>query len=189
MEGGIKRKHNRGCGFQGLGQETPCQKSQQYGEGNIHHYCLKHYNQSLQHQQGTEQPRSTNPVDGHIIVSAFSSIWQDELHLNQATAQPHSKHPINAITDNDGIIVNAFTSNTTTYNNGIIVNASTSIPSEELIQAQTTTQPCSATLINTMANNYGNIFNPSISIWHKELIGAQATMILDSDDSVEHFCP
>jgi hypothetical protein len=56
MEGGKKRKSNPCCKFQGLGQETPCQKLQQYGEGNVNHYCLKHYNQSLQHQQGTEQP-------------------------------------------------------------------------------------------------------------------------------------
>jgi hypothetical protein len=54
-----------------------------------------------------DQPRSTNPVDGHIIVSDLSSIWQDELHLNQATAQPCSKNPVNATTENDGIIVNA----------------------------------------------------------------------------------
>jgi hypothetical protein len=54
-----------------------------------------------------EQPISTNPVNGHIIVSELSSIRQDELHLNQATAQPHSKNPVNAVTDNDGIIVNA----------------------------------------------------------------------------------
>jgi hypothetical protein len=78
------------------------------GEGNVDHYCLKHYNQSLQHQQGTEQPRSINPVNSHIIVSASSSIWQDELHLNQAIAQPNSKNPIDATTDNDGINGNIF---------------------------------------------------------------------------------
>ncbi len=33
-------------------------------EGNINPYCLKHYDQSLQHQRGMEQPQSTNPVDG-----------------------------------------------------------------------------------------------------------------------------
>jgi hypothetical protein len=70
-------------------------------------------------------------------------------------------------------------------NNGIIVNASTSIPNEESIQAQTTTQPRSPTPINMMANNYGNVFNPSISVRHEELIGAQATMELDSGASVE----
>ncbi len=102
MEGGKKRKLNRQCRYQGLGQETPCQKLQQYGEGNINHYCLKYYNQSLQHQQGMEQPQSTNPVDGHVIVSASIIIWQDELHLNQATAQPCSKNPINVTTDNNG---------------------------------------------------------------------------------------
>jgi hypothetical protein len=148
-------------------------------------YCLKYYNQSLQHQQGTEQPRSTNPVDDHIIVSASSSMWQDELHLNQATVQPRSKNPINATTDNDGIIVDASTSNMMTDNDGIIVNASTIIPNEELVQAQTTTPPRSTTLIKSMATNYGNIYNPSISVWHKELIGAQATIELDSSDSVE----
>ena len=107
MEGGKNSKCNPCCGFQGLGQEMPCQKLQQYGEGNINHYCLKHYDQSLQHQEGTEQPRSINPVEGYIIISASSSIWQDELHLNQATAQPRSKNPIYATTNNDGIIVNA----------------------------------------------------------------------------------
>jgi hypothetical protein len=187
MEGGKKRKCNCRCGFQGLSQETPCQKLQQYGEGKINHYCLKHYNQSLQHQQGTEQPRSTNPVDGHIIVSASCSIRQDELHLNQATAQPRSKNPINATKDNNVIIINASTSNTTTDNDGIIVDAFTSIPNEELIQAQTTTQPHSATPINMMVNNHGNVFNPSISIWCEESIGAQATMELDSGVSVEPF--
>jgi hypothetical protein len=90
MEGGKKRKRNPCCGFQGLGQETSCQKLQQYGEGKVNHYCLKHYNQSLQHQQGMEQPHTTNPVDGHT-VSASSCIWQYELHLNKATTQPHSK--------------------------------------------------------------------------------------------------
>ncbi len=154
MEGGKKRKHNCQCGYQGLGQETPCQKLQQYGEGNINHYCLKHYNQSLQHQQGRVQPQSTNPVDGHIIVSASSSIRQDELHLNQATAQPHSKNPINAMTDNDGIIVNAFTS----------------ILNENLVVAQATTRPCSATPIDTTATN-----NSSSSFWQDELLLDQAT--------------
>jgi hypothetical protein len=57
-----------------------------------------------------EQPRSINPVNSHIIVSESSSIRQDELHLNQAKAQPRSKNPVNATTDNDGIIVNASTS-------------------------------------------------------------------------------
>jgi hypothetical protein len=91
------------------------------------------------------------------------------------------------MTDNNGIITDASTSNMTTDNDGIIVNASTSIPNEESIQAQTTTQPRSATPINTMANNYGNVFNPFVSILHKELIGAQATIELDSSVSVEPF--
>jgi hypothetical protein len=123
----------------------------------------------------------------HIIVSASSSIWQDELHLNQATAQPRSKNPIYATTNNDGIIVDASTSNRMTDNDGIIANASTSIPNEVSIQAQTTTQPRSGTPVNMMANNYGNVFNSSISVWHKELIGAQSTMDLDSGASVEPF--
>jgi hypothetical protein len=76
-----------------------------------------------------EQPQSTNPVDGDIIVSASSSIWQHELHLNDTTAQPRSKNPVNATTDN----------------NDIIVDASTSISNEELIVAQATPQPCSTT--------------------------------------------
>jgi hypothetical protein len=102
-----------------------CQKLQQYGESNINHYCLKHYNQSLQHQQGTEQPQSTNPVDGHNIVSASSSIWQDEMHLNQASVQPRFKNPIDATTDNDGI-------------NGKVFNPSISIWHKEWIGAQAT---------------------------------------------------
>jgi hypothetical protein len=35
-------------------------------------------------------------------------MWQDELHLNQASAQPCSKNPINVMTDNDGINGNIF---------------------------------------------------------------------------------
>jgi hypothetical protein len=98
-------------------------------------YCQKHYNQSLQHQQGTEEPRSTNPVNGHIIVSESSSIRQDELHLNQATAQPRSKNQVDATTGN------------------IIINASASILNEELIVAQATTQPRNATPIDTTKSN------------------------------------
>ncbi len=75
MESGKKRKRNKRCGYQGPGQETPCEKSQQWRGPIISHYCQKHYNHSLQHQQGAEQPRSKNPVDGHIIVSESSSIW------------------------------------------------------------------------------------------------------------------
>jgi hypothetical protein len=94
------------------------------------------------------------------------------------------------MTDNNGIIVNLSTCNTMPDLYGIIVDASTSIPNEESIQAQTTSQPCSATPINTTANNYGNVFNPSFSVLHKESIRAQATMELDSGASVEPFpCP
>jgi hypothetical protein len=118
-------------------------------------YCQKHYNQSLQHQQGTEQPQSTNPVDGHIIVSESSSIQQDELHLNQATAQPHSKNLVNAMTDI----------------NGIILNTSTSILNEELIVAQATTQPCNATPIDMTKNN-----NASSRVMHDESLLDQATV-------------
>jgi hypothetical protein len=124
MESGIKRKRNKRCGYQGPGQEMPCEKSQQYRLNDNSCYCQKHYNQSLQHQQGTEQPRSTNPVDGHM-----SSIQQDELQLSQATGQPCSKNPVDAMTDIDGIIVNAYAS----------------ILNEELNVAQATTQPCNAT--------------------------------------------
>ncbi len=102
MESSKKRKRNKQCGYQGPGQETPCEISQQWRGPNNSHYCQKHYNQSLQHQQGMEQPRSTIPVDGHIIISESSSIWKDELHLNQATAQPHSKNPVDATTNNNG---------------------------------------------------------------------------------------
>ncbi len=132
-----------------------CEKSQQWRGPNISHYCQKHYNQSLQHQQGAEQPRSTNPVDGHIIVSESSSIWQDVLNLNQVTVQPHSKNPVNAMTDNDGIIV----------------NASASILNEELIVAQATTQPRNATPNNTTKNN-----NASSRVPYDELLLDQATV-------------
>jgi hypothetical protein len=64
----------------------------------------------MQHQQRMEQPQPTNPVNGHIMVSELSSIRQDELHLNQATVQLCSKNPVNVMTVNDGIIVNASTS-------------------------------------------------------------------------------
>ncbi len=84
-------------------------------------------NQFLQYQQGTEQPRSTNPVDGHIIVSASSSIWQDELRFNQETVQPCSENLINAMTDIDGI-------------NGNVFNQSISVWHQELIGAQATTE-------------------------------------------------
>jgi hypothetical protein len=77
MESGKKRKRNKRCGYQGPGQETPYEKSQQYRLNDNSCYCQKHYNQSLEHQQETEQPRSTNPVDSHIIVSESSSIQQD----------------------------------------------------------------------------------------------------------------
>jgi hypothetical protein len=82
MESGKKRKRNKRCGYQGPLQETPCEKYQQYRSNKNSHYCQKHYNKFLQHQQGTEQPRSTNLVDGHIIVSESSSIQKDELHFN-----------------------------------------------------------------------------------------------------------
>jgi hypothetical protein len=47
------------------------------------------------------------------------------LHLNQATAQPRSKNPIDAMTDSDGI-------------NGNIFNPSISIRHKESIGAQAT---------------------------------------------------
>jgi hypothetical protein len=49
------------------------------------------------------------------------------LHLNQAIAQPHSKNPIDATTDNNGI-------------NGNVFNPSISIRHEESIGAQATTE-------------------------------------------------
>jgi hypothetical protein len=123
------------------------EKYQQYRLNDNSHYFQKHYNQLLQHQQGTEQPRSTTPVNGYIIVSESSSIQQYELHSNQATAQPRSKNPVNPTIDIDGIII----------------NASTSILNEELIVAQATTQPHNATPINTMENN-----NASSRVPHDE---------------------
>jgi hypothetical protein len=73
------------------------------------------------------QPQSTNLVDGHNIVSASCSIWQDELHLNQASAQPCFKNPIDATTDNDGI-------------NGKVFNPFISILHKEWIGAQATAE-------------------------------------------------
>jgi hypothetical protein len=155
MESGKKRKCNKQCGYQGPFQEMPCEKSQQYRSNDNSHYCQKHYNEFLQNQQGTEQPGSTNPVDGHIIVSESSSIQQDELHLNQATAQPYSKNPVDATTDI----------------NGTIANASASILNEELIVAQGITQPRNPTPIST--TKYNNAYS---RVPHDESILDQATV-------------
>jgi hypothetical protein len=111
-------------------------------EGNINCYCLKHYNQTLQHQQGTEQPQSTNPVNGHINVSASSSIWQEELHLNQATVKPRSENPINAVTDNDG-------------NSGNVFNPSICIRHKESIGAQATTELDSSASVEPIPSPIG----------------------------------
>jgi hypothetical protein len=155
MESGKKRKRSKLCGYQGSGQEMPCEKIQQYRLNNNSCYCQKHYNQFLHYQQGTKQPQSTNPVDGDIIVSESRSIQQDELHLNQATAQPCSENPVNAMTDI----------------NGIIVNASASIYNEELIVAQATTQPRNTTPTNTTKNN-----NASSRVLHDESLLDQASV-------------
>ncbi len=77
------------------------------------------------------------------------------MHLNQATAQPHSKNPVNAATDIDGTII----------------NASASILNEELIVAQATTQPCNTAPIDTTKNN-----NASSRVLHDELLLDQATV-------------
>ncbi len=129
--------------------------SQQWRGPNNSNFFQKHNNQSQQRQQGAKQPQSTNPVDGCIIVSESSCIWQDELHFNQATAQPHFKNPVNATTDN----------------NSIIVNASASILNEELIVAQATTQPGNATPNDTTKNN-----NASSRVLYDELLLDQATV-------------
>ncbi len=77
------------------------------------------------------------------------------MHLNQATAQPRSKNPVVATTDNDGIIV----------------NASASILNEELIEAQATTQPRNTTPNNRTKNN-----NPSSRVPYDESLLDQATV-------------
>jgi hypothetical protein len=84
----------------------------------------------------------------------LSSIQQDELHLNQATAQPCSKNPVDVTTDI----------------NGIILNASASILNKELIVAQATTQPHNVTPIKTTKNN-----NASSRVLHDELLLDQAS--------------
>jgi hypothetical protein len=78
------------------------------------------------------------------------------LHLNQATAQPRSKNPVDATTDIDGIIV----------------NASASVLNEELIVAQATTQPYNATTpVNMTKNN-----NASSRVLHDKSFLDQATV-------------
>jgi hypothetical protein len=77
------------------------------------------------------------------------------LHLNQATAQPRSENPVNAMTDNDDVIV----------------NASASILNEELTVAQATTQPCNATPNDMTKNN-----NASSRVPYDELLLDQATV-------------
>jgi hypothetical protein len=77
------------------------------------------------------------------------------LHLNQATAQPRSKNPVNAATDINGIIVNTYAS----------------ILNKELIVAQATTQPRNATPIDTTENN-----NASRRVLHDESLLDQATV-------------
>ncbi len=72
--------------------------------------------------------------------------------LDQATMQPHNEIPVNVMTDNDGITINAST---------------TSILNEELIE-----EPRSATPIDMTANSYGNVFNPTNRACHEESIGA-----------------
>jgi hypothetical protein len=74
------------------------------------------------------------------------------LLLDQAPMQPRNENPVNVMTDNNGITIDAST---------------TSILNEESIE-----EPRFATLINTTANNYGNVFNPTNRVCHKELIGA-----------------
>jgi hypothetical protein len=124
-----------------------CEKYQQYRSNKNSCYCQKHYNEFLQNQQGTEQPRSTNSVNGHNIVSEWSSIQKDELHLNQTTVKPSSKNPVNAMTDI----------------NGIIFNATASILNEKLIVAQATAQPRNA-IPTDMTKN----INASIRVLHDD---------------------
>jgi hypothetical protein len=93
----------------------------------------------------------------------LSSIQQDELHLNQATAQPHSKNPVDAATDIDSTIL----------------NASASILNEELIVAQATTQPHNATPIDMTKNN-----NASSRVLHDESLLDQVTMQLCNENPV-----
>ncbi len=85
------------------------------------------------------------------------------MHLNQPTAQPRSANPVNAMTDN----------------NGIIVDASASILNEELIVAQATTQPRNATPIDTTKNN-----NASSRVLYDESLLDQATVQPRIENSV-----
>jgi hypothetical protein len=83
--------------------------------------------------------------------------------------QPLNENPVNVMTDNNGITIDAST---------------TSILNEESIE-----EPCSATPINTTANNYGNIFNPTNRVCREESIGAQPTIELESNAPVEPISP
>ncbi len=83
--------------------------------------------------------------------------------------QPHYENPVNVMTDNNGITINA---------------SATSVLNEELIE-----EPRSTTPIDTTANNYGNVFNPTNRVCHKELIGAQRTIELKSNAPVEPISP
>ncbi len=113
--------------------------------------------------------KSTNPVDGHIIVSAFSSIRQDELHLNQVTAQPHSKNPINATTDNDGI-------------NGNIFNPSIYVWHEEWIGAQATTKLDSGASVEPFPSPIGK------RLLHAALINNAPTTPIQDQALPNHLC-
>ncbi len=126
-----------------------------------------------------EQPWSPNPVGGHIIVSASSSIWQDELHLNQATAQPGSKNPINAMTDNDG-------------NYGNVFNPSISFWHKESIGAQTTMKLDSSASVELFPSPIGErllhtaLINnlPSTPIWDQ----ATAQPTVEPSSANQHHC-
>jgi ubiquitin C-terminal hydrolase len=78
------------------------------------------------------------------------------LHLNQASAQPHSKNPIDATTDNNGI-------------NGNVINSSISVWHKELIGAQVTTELDSSASVESFPSPIGE------RLLHAELINNSLT--------------
>ena len=83
--------------------------------------------------------------------------------------QPRNENPVNVMTDNNGITINASTTS--------------------ILNAESIEEPRSATPINTTANNYGNIFNPTNRVCHEVSVGAQPTIELESNAPVEPISP
>jgi hypothetical protein len=83
------------------------------------------WQEEMNGDQPSTQPRSTNPVDttrhnngmivnesiraAHndgIIVSASTSIWKEEMNGEQLSAQPRPAYPVDTRRNNDDMIVN-----------------------------------------------------------------------------------